>query len=797
MANPTETFPVLPLRQGVVLPGTRAQLPIGRPRSVAAFASLSPGDEIVLAAQIDPDVDSPMLADLHRIAVIGRVVEVERKAHGRLRALVEVDQRVELLDFHSIDPALRANVRRISEGKPDTETVELAEALRAHVKEMADGGGAPLGEDLAGRPGLLADRIANSLPVERERMVEALLELNVSRRVRSVVTWVREVRDMAHLRQQMRQEVRSKIDKQQRDALLREQIRTLQGQLESGDGDQSKKEQLIETIRALPLSDESREAVEAELRRLERMPDGHPESNVAMTWLELVAELPWDKRAESHDDINAVEARLNRDHHGLEDVKRRVLEHIAVLKLGGSSHGNVLCLSGPPGVGKTSLGKAIAEATGRPFARVALGGVRDEAALRGHRRTYVGAMPGRLISAIKRTGVKNPVILLDEIDKLARGWSGDPEAALLEILDPEQNHTFTDHYLDMEFDLSEVLFVVTANQIANLSAPLRDRLEIVELPGYTRSDKVAIAREHLLLRKLEENAVAEDAVEIEDETISLIVDGYTREAGVRQLGRALAKLARAVALEVARGRESDGPVVADEEYVRKVLGRRRHHDEVAARTAIPGVATGLAWTPVGGDILFVEVGRMPGKGQLQITGQLGDVMKESARAALSYVRSHAEDLGIDADFLDHDDVHVHVPAGGVPKDGPSAGVTIFAALASSLTGRRVRPDTAMTGECTLRGRVLPVGGIESKVLAAHRSGVRRVILPYRNEADLDDLPEDVREDMEFILVQDMSEVIEAALETEANDALDGIPHAGTHGSHAPDASSPGLELSKG
>jgi ATP-dependent Lon protease len=439
---------------------------------------------------------------------------------------------------------------------------------------------------------------------------------------------------------------------------------------------------------------------------------------------------------------------------------------MAVLKLSGGSKGTILCLAGPPGVGKTSLGRSIAEATGRPFLRIALGGVRDEAEIRGHRRTYVGAIPGRIINAMRKAGVKNPVMLLDEVDKLSQGWGGSPEAALLELLDPEQNHTFTDHYLELPFDMSEVMFVVTANDLSKMSPPLRDRLEIVEINGYTPEEKLQIARGHLLPRKLEENALGPDALVIDDIAIRQIVTDYTREAGVRQLGRELGKLARHVALQVARRKadEKAEPVRVKVGDLDEYLGKARFFNEVAERTAVPGVATGLAWTPVGGDILFIETSQMRGKGSLQITGQLGDVMKESARAALTYVRSNAEKLGVDPDFLDARDIHIHVPAGAVPKDGPSAGVTIFTALTSLLTGRRVRSDTAMTGECTLRGRVLPVGGIKAKVLAAHRAGITRVILPHRNARDIDEVPEEVRSQLEFILAEDMSEVLEAALE---------------------------------
>ncbi len=475
--------------------------------------------------------------------------------------------------------------------------------------------------------------------------------------------------------------------------------------------------------------------------------------------------------------------KLNADHTGLDEVKKRILEHLAVLKMGGRAKATILCLAGPPGTGKTSLGKSIAEATGRPFVRIALGGVRDEAEIRGHRRTYVGALPGRILHGMKKAGVRNPVMLLDEIDKLGSGWQGSPESALLEVLDPEQNDSFTDHYLELPYDLSEVLFLVTANDLSRVSPPLRDRLEIITLSGYTPDEKAVIARKHLLPDELEAHAIDEDTLTVSDEAIDSIVEGWTREAGVRQLKRELRRLVRGTALRIARSgsEEKDPRLEIGVDDLDDLLGKRRFFPEVQERTSIPGVATGLAWTPVGGDILFVETSRMPGKGSLQTTGKLGDVMQESAKAALTYVRSHAAELGIDPQFLDAQDIHIHVPAGATPKDGPSAGVTMFTALTSLLTGRCVRSDTAMTGEASLRGRVLPVGGIKEKVLAAHRAGLTRVILPSRNERDLVDIPDAVQEAIEFVFAEDMSEVLAAALEPEAIvDLLDDLdPASGT------------------
>jgi ATP-dependent Lon protease len=575
-----------------------------------------------------------------------------------------------------------------------------------------------------------------------------------------------EAKTRADLKRKIDSDVRREVGKNQREAMLREQLRAIKKEIgeDKGEGELSA---LKEKLDKAELPEEVRTVADREMRRLEGMAGPQAEGNVIRTYLEWIADLPWSKRAEAKNDLNAVAAKLDLDHYGLEDVMMRILEHMAVLKVSGNPRGSILCFAGPPGVGKTSLGQSIADATGRPFVRISLGGVRDEAEVRGHRRTYVGALPGRIIHVLRKAKVRNPVILLDEVDKLSTGgWGGSPEAALLEVLDPEQNKTFTDHYMELPFDLSEVLFICTANDLSALSAPLRDRLEIIELTGYTGDEKAHIARSHLIPKQLKEHSLPEGALTITDEALAGVIRDYTREAGVRQLTREIAKMARAVTLEIARDTTGTPPKVAiDDKGLAKYLGKIKFFSEIAERTSVPGVATGLAWTPVGGDILFIETSRMPGKGNLEITGQLGDVMKESARAALTYVRSHADALGVDPAFLASQDLHIHVPAGGIPKDGPSAGVTIFTALTSLLTGRRVRSDTAMTGECTLRGRVMPVGGIKSKVLAAHRAGIARVILPSRNARDVEEIPDDVRNSMEFIFADDMSQVIAAALET--------------------------------
>ena len=772
-------YPLLPLRRGVLLPGTVSTLPVGRARSLALVDAVGAGDIIIVASQREPETEQPTLADLYPIGVLAKVHRVGRSNDGSARLVVETLERVHLAEMLQSEPYIRAATQAAPDENADTtESKVLAESLREHVRELAGDAGGNLVEAVAKNltPARLADTVGGHLPLERHAEVEVLMTLDVVERLRLVARFVNEAREMHEMRQKIDEEVRKRLGKQQRDVILRERMKAIQTEL--GDEDEhGELDKLEAKIIEADLPEEVQKVAERELRRLTKLNPAHPEFSVARTYLETIADLPWSERAEVSDDLDQVSTQLDADHFGLEDVKQRILEHMAVLKLSGGSKGTILCLAGPPGVGKTSLGRSIAEATNRPFVRISLGGVRDEAEVRGHRRTYVGAIPGRIINAMRKAGVKNPVMLLDEVDKLSQGWGGSPESALLELLDPEQNNTFTDHYLELPFDMSEVMFVVTANDLSTMSPPLRDRLEIVEINGYTPEEKLQIARGHLLPRKLEENALGPNDLEIDDNGLRHIVTDYTREAGVRQLGRELSKLGRHVALQVARRKpdEKAEPVRITPAELDEYLGKRRFFNEVAERTAVPGVATGLAWTPVGGDILFIETSQMRGKGSLQITGQLGDVMKESARAALTYVRSNAEKLGVDPEFLDDRDVHIHVPAGAVPKDGPSAGVTIFTALTSLLTGRRVRHDTAMTGECTLRGRVLPVGGIKAKVLAAHRAGITRVVIPHRNARDIEDVPEEVRSQLEFILAEDMSEVLDAAL---ADEHMPGQPQVG-------------------
>ena len=745
---PTSPFPLLPLRTGALFPGTVITLPVGRKRSVALVESLHAGDVIGTVTQKDHKIADPGRTDLYDVGTYVRVVDIARLPGGEYRLSLEALNRFKLTNVSVDGTFWLAEATVIDEQNEDTQDARLlADSLRERVQELVGNSGGALAQVAlsAAEPGLFADQVASTLGLGTEKELLVLQETDVPARLRLVAKLLTEAKAVAEAKQKIDADVRQEIGRGQREAILREQLKAIHRELGDGKED-GELGGLRSRLDKAGLSEEARAVADREFTRLEGLNPQQAEYSVIRTYLEWIAELPWSAKADAKDDLIEIAAKLDADHFGLEEVKKRILEHMAVLKLAGQTHGSILCLVGPPGVGKTSLGQSVADATGRPLVRISLGGVRDEAEIRGHRRTYVGALPGRLLHAMKKAKVRNPIVLLDEVDKLGTGWMGSPEAALLEVLDPEQNKSFTDHYLEIPFDLSEVLFLCTANDISTLSPPLRDRLEIIELPGYTADEKQRIARHHLIPKQLKAHAIPTGTLTLTDDALAAIVRDYTREAGVRQLNREFLKLCRALALEIARahdGKTHELHVGVDD--LHRYLGKVRFFSEVAERTSVPGVATGLAWTPVGGDILFIETSRMPGKGRVEITGQLGDIMKESAKAALSYVRSHAEELGVNVESLETQDLHIHVPAGGVPKDGPSAGVTMFTALTSLLSGRRVRSDTAMTGECTLRGRVLPVGGIKAKVLAAHRAGITRVILPQKNARDIDDVPKEARD----------------------------------------------------
>lgn len=765
-------LPLLPLRLGLVLPGTITPLPVGRSRSIALARALEAGDRIFLAAQKDPAVDDPDRDDLHSLGVTAVVREKVDRGRRGLMLVIEAQERRFLGEIVRRSPYLHAETLEAQETRGDSEDAHaLADIVRNGLNDLLETERpvqGPIDKDCP--PGLLADRVAASLDMTTDKKREILEALDVVSRLRRLIQFFGEARARMAIKEEIRREVQKDLSDEEREAVLRKQLRAIQKELGEPLDEQV---ELRERLERAELSKEAMRIAMRELNRLESMNPSQAEAQVARSYLETLAELPWAKRIEDELELGPVEEILEAEHHSLRDVKQRILEYMAVLALSKKPRGTILCLLGPPGVGKTSLAQSVAEAIGRPLHRVALGGVRDEAEIRGHRRTYVGAMPGRIIGAIRRAGVKNPVIVLDEIDKLGRGHQGDPGAALLEVLDPEQNHAFIDHYIEAPFDLSEALFIATANDLEGMSAPLRDRLEIIEIPGYTHDEKMEIAKKHLIAKELEAHGLKGEAIRFTDEAIDLLIDRHTREAGVRQLRREIGKVARALALERVRHERLDETII-DEAAVRRIVGRPRFGRELREEYDRPGVAAGLAYTPFGGDILFIETTRMPGKGRVEITGKLGDVMKESAHTALSFLRSQAELLNIDVGDLDRYDLHLHVPAGAIPKDGPSAGITMLTALASLFSGRKVRSGLAMTGEATLRGRVLPVGGIQSKLLAAHRAGFTTILLPKGNELDLEDLPKSVLEDLTIHLVSEMSEVLKLALE-ESHDPLRGDP----------------------
>jgi ATP-dependent Lon protease len=610
-------------------------------------------------------------------------------------------------------------------------------------------------------PGQLADLITSNLDIQVDEKQDVLETFDLKARMRTVLQFLSRQLEVLKVREKINTQVQEEMGRNQREYVLRQQLKAIKeelGELDEAGGDL---EEFKEKISEAKMPPETEKVALKQFERLKVMQPSSAEYTVTRTYLEWLVELPWNIETDDKLDIQEARDILNADHYDLEKVKKRILEYLAVRKLKSDKKGPILCLLGPPGVGKTSLGRSIAKAMGRKFVRISLGGVRDEAEIRGHRRTYVGSLPGRIIQSLKKAGTKNPIFMLDELDKLGHDFRGDPASALLEVLDPEQNNTFSDHYLEVPFDLSHVMFLATANVIDPVPAALKDRLEILELPGYTRDEKRNIARQFLVPKQLDEHGLKSDQMELNDSGVAEVIDSYTREAGVRNLEREVGSICRGVAVKVAEGAKQK--FVIDAKDVPDYLGPAKFMSEVAERTAEPGVATGLAWTPVGGDILFIEATRMPGKGSLVLTGQLGDVMKESAQAALSFVRSKAKWLGIEENFLEKTDIHVHIPAGAIPKDGPSAGVTMFTALASMLTGKPIRSDVAMTGEITLRGNVLPVGGIKEKILAAHRAGIKRVLLPERNEKDMIDVPDQAKKEMEFFYIKRMDELLPLAL----------------------------------
>jgi ATP-dependent Lon protease len=766
-----DELPVLPIRNAVLFPGAVAPFDVGREKSVALVEDVDNMSTPVIAifAQRDPSTDDPGREDLHQVGCAARVLKALKHSSGNYSLILQGLERIRLDEITQSSPYVKAKVGRLQElNVTDDEVEALSMSLRDIAKqviqlmpELPREAGSLI--DSIQAPGALADLVAANLDAPVDEKAGLLETVDVKERIRKVLKLLTRQLEILKMRERINSQIKEEMGKNQREYVLRQQLKAIKEELGEDDGDQGDLDGLEERIAKASLPNEAEQVAKKQLKRLRNMQVGSAEYTVVRTYLDWILDLPWISQTPDNMDIAAVRKVLDEDHYGLEKVKKRILEYLAVRKLKKDKKGPILCLIGPPGVGKTSLGRSIARALGRKFVRISLGGVHDEAAIRGHRRTYVGALPGQIIQGMKKSGTINPVFMMDEVDKIGHDFRGDPAAALLEVLDPEQNNTFADHYLEIPYDLSNVMFVATANIADPIPAPLRDRMEILEIPGYTRREKMAIARQHLIPKQLEEHGITSEQLDITDKAVDIVIDMYTREAGVRTLERQIAGVIRGVAVKIAEG-DTTPRKIDDEDQIREFLGPQKFTSEVAERTEEPGVATGLAWTSVGGEILFIEATRMYGTGKLQLTGQLGDVMKESAQAALSYVRTNAEKYGIGRDFLEKSDIHIHIPAGGMPKDGPSAGVTMFTALVSMLTGIRVRHDVAMTGEITLRGRVLPIGGLKEKVLAAHRAGVKRVIVPERNKADLDEVPAEVKNDLEFVFVSKMDQVLDAALE---------------------------------
>lgn len=767
-----ETLPVLPIRNLVVFPGTVVPLTIGRPASRKMLEESLPQSKVVaLFAQRQPEQDDPGPEDLHRVGVAAMVLKLLRQSENSVLIVVQALRRVRIRRVLTTHPWLRAEIELLESSAPRTGDNEWAASVRnlrqsaAKLIEMTPD--VPEQARLLVMniedPGMLADFLASSLALETAQKQDLLEELDVVKRVRAVQLRVSAQLEIAQLQQKLQKDVADQFTDAQRRAYLREQIKAIQRELgETSDGTEEQANQLRKRLQDAKPPPSIAEQAERELKRLAYIPPASPEYSVIVSYVETLAELPWSKTTEDNLDLEQAQRILDRDHHDLEKVKRRLIEYLAVRKLNPGGRGPILCFLGPPGVGKTSLGQSIADALGRRFARMSLGGIRDEAEIRGHRRTYIGSMPGRIIQELRRVGTRNPVIMLDEIDKLGSDFRGDPASALLEVLDPRQNNAFVDRYLDVPFDLSQVIFIATANYIDPVPPALRDRMEVITIPGYTEREKLAIAKDYLVKRQLEENGLKPENCELTEAAISKVINEYTHEAGVRELERQIGAILRAVAARVARAEREHFTVTP--ESVEEILGPPRYVHESRMQTGRPGVVTGLAYTPTGGEILHIEATRYPGKGALNLTGHIGQVMKESAQAALSLVRSRAKELAIKPDVFAKSDLHIHVPSGAVPKDGPSAGVAMFTAIASLFANRAVRSDVAMTGEITLRGLVLPIGGLKEKTLAATRAEIETVIIPKLNEKDLPDLPPEVREKLRIVPVKDVDELLELALE---------------------------------
>jgi ATP-dependent Lon protease len=764
-----DTLLILPVRETVLFPGVLFPISIGRPVSVGAVQqAMREERQIGILMQRDGEVLEPSANDMHRVGTVANIARYLTAPDGGHHVIVQGIERFRVLEFVRERPVLTARVQRIAEPELEGPEIEARTLLlrqqAIEALELLPQVPAELVSAMqnAQSASALTDLTGAYMDISAEQKQEILETVDLTLRMDKVSRYLSQRIEVLRLSQEIGRQTKAVFDERQREAVLREQMAAIQRQLGEGDGKAAEIAELNEAIAKAQMPKEVEAQARKELRRYERMPEQAAEAGMIRTYLDTLVELPWALPEEKPIDIAEARRILEEDHFGLEKIKQRIVEYLAVRKLAPQGKAPILCFVGPPGVGKTSLGQSIARAMQRPFVRVSLGGVHDEAEIRGHRRTYIGALPGNIIQGIKKAGARNCVMMLDEIDKMGRGIQGDPSAAMLEVLDPEQNSTFRDNYLGVPFDLSRVTFLTTANMLDTIPGPLLDRTEIITLAGYTEEEKLQIAKRYLVQRQLEANGLTAAQAVIEDEALRHVIHDYTREAGVRALEREIGKVFRHVAVRVAEAPGKEVRVAAGD--LVEILGQPRFENEVAMRTSVPGVATGLAWTPVGGDILFIEATRAPGKGSLILTGQLGDVMRESAQAALSLVKNRAASFGIDPSIFEKIDIHIHVPAGATPKDGPSAGVAMFTALVSLLSGRTVRSDTAMTGEISLRGLVLPVGGIKEKVTAAARAGLTRVMLPARNRRDFDDIPEDTRKSLEFVWLEDVDGVVEAALE---------------------------------
>jgi ATP-dependent Lon protease len=767
---PDDAIPIVPVRGMVLFPGVILPITLGRTMSIAAAQEAARTERpvgVILQRNVQPETPGPN--DLHWVGTIANILRYITGPDNKHHAVVQGEQRFRILQFLDGWPFLVGRIDRIeiSESTAPEIEAQMVKLKERAIEALQLTSQAP-GELISAiqsmeSPAGLADLVTHFMDVKLEEKQQVLETFDVRVRLDRVLTLLAHRLEVLRLSRDIDTRTKQSMDQRQREFLLREQMNSIRKELGEDEGQSAEIEQLAKAITEAKMPQETEQHARQELKRLERMSEAAAEHSMLRGYLEWLTELPWAKVSESEIDIAQARKILDEDHYGLDKIKRRILEYLAVRKLNPHGKSPILCFVGPPGVGKTSLGQSIARATNRKFMRISLGGVHDEAEIRGHRRTYIGALPGNIIQAIRKAGTKNPVFMLDEMDKLGAGFHGDPASALLEVLDPEQNSTFRDNYLAVPFDLSQVMFIATANMLDTIPGPLRDRMEVIQLPGYTDEEKLEIARRYLVKRQLDANGLTAEQCEITDEALTVIIRDYTREAGVRNLEREIGATFRRAAMRIAEGAEQQ--VKIDAQDLHEILGPRRFESEVAMRTSVPGVATGLAWTPVGGDILFVETSRTPGSGKLILTGQLGDVMKESAQAALSLVKSRNVEfaLGVDPETFDQQDIHIHVPAGAIPKDGPSAGVAIFTALASLLSGRPVKNDVAMTGEISLRGLVLPVGGIKEKVLAASRAGIQTVVLPARNRKDLEDVPRAVRDHMRFVYIERVDQAVDAAL----------------------------------